>query len=75
MLLPDVVVCCCILHNLLLSQSAEEVDYLLAILQGEGMARAIDDNSIIECPLQGRPHQDQIGMNQKRADLAAFLMH
>lgn len=31
-LLPDVVVCCCILHNLLLGQSAAEVDRLLAML-------------------------------------------
>jgi hypothetical protein len=31
--LPDVIVCCCLLHNILLGQSPEEVDRLLAVLQ------------------------------------------
>jgi hypothetical protein len=33
----DVVVCYCLLHNVLLGQEPEEVDYLLEILQRDGM--------------------------------------
>lgn len=74
-LVPDVVMCCCILHNLLLGQSAEEVERLLAMLQREGMAPAVEDHPIVERPGDDDPpDRDHVRANRKRADLAAFLV-
>jgi len=36
---PDVVVCCCILHNILLRQSHEDVEDFLRLLDSEGMQK------------------------------------
>jgi hypothetical protein len=41
---PDAVVCCCLLHNVLLGQDPGEVARLLEILQHDGMIPAVDDN-------------------------------
>lgn len=73
-LLPDVVVCCSILHNLLFGQSADEVDRLLAMLQREGMAPAIDEDPIQERPPKDGPVLDEVHGEQKRGRLAAFLV-
>ena len=73
-LLPDVVVTCCILHNLLLDQSSQEVDRLLAMLAREGMAPAVDDHPREERPAEDGPPPDEVLGAQKRARLAAFLV-
>lgn len=73
-LLPDVVVCCCILHNLLLGQSAAEVDRLLAMLQREGLAPVVDDEPIEERPGDEAPPRDEMQGEHKRGMLAAYLV-
>jgi len=42
--LPDVIVACTILHNMLLGQSYEEVEHLFAILRIEGLDRKLDND-------------------------------
>lgn len=43
--LPDVIVCCAILHNVLLGQSHEQVEHLLEVLRTEGLdGEVIDDD-------------------------------
>ena len=75
-LLPDVVVTCCILHNMLLGQSAEEVEALLAMLQREGMAPAVDDDPLEEAAPGGEdaPLRDEEDGEDKRRNLSAFLV-
>ena len=42
--LPDVILCCAILHNMLLGQSHEEVENLFQILRDEGLhGEVVDD--------------------------------
>lgn len=73
-LLPDVVVSCCILHNLLLGQSSEEVDRLLAMLQREGMTPVVDDDPIEERPNEDGTVRDEVQGEHKCRRLAAFLV-
>lgn len=73
-LLPDVVVCCSILHNMLLGQSAEDVDRLLAMLQREGLAPAVDDDPDHERPDEEGPPRNEVLGEHKRRRLAAFLV-
>lgn len=73
-LLPDVVVCCCILHNLLLGQSSEEVDRLLEMLQREGMAPALDEDPVPEVPPEDGAPRNELQGEEKRTSLAAFLV-
>lgn len=67
-------VCCSILHNLLLGQSADKVDRLLAMLQREGMAPADDEDPIQERPPEDDPVLDKVHGEHKRGKLAAFLV-
>lgn len=73
-LLPDVVVCCSILHNLLLGQSSDEVDRLLEMLQREGMAPAVDEDPLQEPPDEEGAPRDEVQGQYKRGQLAAFLV-
>lgn len=73
-LLPDVVVSCCILHNLLLGQSSEEVDRLLEMLQREGMAPMVDEDAVPEEPPEDGAPRNELQGEDKRASLAAFLV-
>ena len=73
-LLPDVVVCCSILHNLLLGQSSEEVDRLLEMLQREGMAPHVEDEDNPEPPGDDEPRADQEDGEAKRGMLAQYLV-
>ena len=73
-LLPDVVVCCCILHNLLLDQSAEEVERLLAMLQREGLATVFDDDPAEEGAAEDGQPEIEVRGEEKRTRLAAFLV-
>jgi hypothetical protein len=72
-LLPNVIVCCCILHNTLLGQTLEEVDQLLSLLQREGMAPAVDDNPP-EDNRVGPENAEELCVDQKRADLASYVV-
>ena len=65
-LLHVVMVCYCILHNLLLGQSAEEVDSLLAMLQRKGMALVLNEEPMQERPDQEAPPRDEVQGEQKR---------
>jgi hypothetical protein len=42
--LPDVIMCCAILHNVLLGQSHDEVEQLLQVLRHEGLEGDITDD-------------------------------
>lgn len=74
-LMPDVVVCCAILHNILLRDSHEAVERLLQIVQYRE-----DDGSAVQEPLHPEHaadvavlESDQEGALQKRQDLGVFL--
>jgi hypothetical protein len=43
--LPDVILCCAILHNVLLGQSNEDVKQLLEVLQVEGYEGEVVDEA------------------------------
>jgi hypothetical protein len=65
--LPDVIVCCAILHNILLAQSREDVEHLLHVLRQEGLHGEVvdEDNFAAEVPdmegdgVQALPRQDK----------------
>ena len=44
---PDIVVCYCLLHNVLLGQEPDEVMCLLEILQRDGMIPHVDDDHVV----------------------------
>jgi hypothetical protein len=72
-ILSDVILCCCLLHNVFLGQSLAEVDRLLAMLQREGMASAVDDD-----PPEDRQPQSENAKerkaDRKQAQLAIYLI-
>lgn len=72
---PDVILCCAILHNVLLRQSHEEVEELLQILRIEGLEGVVvDDDSLL--PDVGDVIDDDIGTvmgSEKRTDLGIHL--
>ena len=45
--LPDVILCCVLLHNVLLEQSPEEVHRFLDILHQKGLQGPIDEDGDI----------------------------
>jgi hypothetical protein len=69
----DVVVCCCLLHNLLLGQASEEVACLIEILQRDGMIEEVDDDPVVD-PAHGaaRPIDFQRA-DLKRTELGMYL--
>lgn len=73
--LPDVILCCAILHNILLAQSHEEVEELLEILRTEGLDGAVedDDGGAIDA---GEAIRDDIAAaagSAKRTELGLWL--
>jgi hypothetical protein len=72
-LLPDVIVCCCFLHNLFLGETLEEVSLLLKILQREGMVPEVDDDPEVEAAPLGPPPEDFQHGAAKRTALGMFL--
>ena len=54
--LPDVIVMCCPLQNFLFGQSTMKVERLLSVLQNEGMATVVNDDSIVDPPPHGPPN-------------------
>lgn len=71
--LPDVIVACCLLYNMLLNQDPEDVALLLEVLQREGMVPAVDDDLEVEAPPPGPPTQDYARGDLKRTELASYL--
>jgi hypothetical protein len=72
-LVLDVVLYCTLLHNILLSQSAHEVDRLLECLQWEGMVPSVDDDSTIEEENAGQPMAEFDRGDDKRRELSTYL--
>jgi hypothetical protein len=72
-LVPDVVLCCALLHNILLGQSPEEVDRLLECLQREGMVPTVDDDPNIDEHPRGQPPADFNRCEDKRRELSTYL--
>ena len=54
--IPDVIIACCLLHNLLLGQTQKDVEQLLDILQNEGMAPEVVDNRAVYLLAHGLPN-------------------
>lgn len=73
--LPDVILCCAILHNILLRQSHEEVEDFLEVLRTEGLQAYIPEDDV---PLPDGPaimSEDvttAVGI-QKRNELGVYL--
>lgn len=59
---------------MLLGQSAEDVEQLLAMLQREGMAPAVDDDPAEERPAEDGAARDEVQGEDKRRNLSAFLV-
>jgi hypothetical protein len=71
--LPDVVVCCCLLHNILLGQDPQAVARLLEILQREGMMPQIDDDPLVD-PAHELPQTLEFAWaDNKRVELGLFV--
>jgi hypothetical protein len=72
-LVPDVVLCCALLHNILLGQSPGEVERLLECLQREGMVPTVDDNPDVEDAVAGQPFAEFERGKDKRKELSTYL--
>jgi phospholipid N-methyltransferase len=72
-LVPDVVLCCVLLHNILLRQSIEEVDRLFKCLQHEGMVPFVDDDPEVDDQTGGQPMADFVRREDKRREINTFL--
>lgn len=78
--MPDVILCCAILHNILLRQSHDEVQELLHILRQEGLdGEVIDEDGLLEgggAADAGEENQDNMAAilgSDKRAQLGVYL--
>lgn len=72
---PDVVMCCAILHNILLRQSHEEVEELLQVLRREGLEGDVTDEDV-GVQDTGEVNGDHVAAtsgNAKRTQLGVFL--
>lgn len=73
--LPDVILCCAILHNILMGQSHEDVEALMQVLRNEGMDAALldenggarDEDNVVADDTPPRVASD------KRRDLRVYL--
>jgi hypothetical protein len=70
---PDIVVCCCLLHNVLLGQELEEVARLLEILQQDGMIPHVDDDPAINPRHEAQPTIEFARVDMKRSELGVYL--
>lgn len=69
--MPDVILSCCILHNILLGQSHEEVEELLQVLRSEGLDGAVVDEDA-EDDVAADDTPAPLGI-QKRQELGVYL--
>jgi hypothetical protein len=72
-LILDVVLCCALLHNILLGQSTEDVERLLECLQHEGMLPIVDDDLEEEEVGGGQPLAEFDKGEDKRRELSTYL--
>jgi hypothetical protein len=70
---PDAVVCCCLLHSVLLGQDPADVARLLEILQWDGMIPSVDDDPILDPIHEVEPIQDFARADEKRTELGVCL--
>jgi hypothetical protein len=70
---PDVVVCCSLLHNVLLGQSPDEVARLLEILQREGALPEVDDDPLQDPQNDATETVDFGPSEAKRQELGVYL--
>ena len=78
--LPNVILCCALLHNVLLEQSPEEVHRFLNILHQEGLEGPVDEDGDIQGPQaidtqNGNGAGDIVDGTEKRLTLGLFLVH
>lgn len=73
--LPDVILSCAILHNVLLGQLHEEVEELLQILHIEGLnGEVVDDGDVYyDVPDANADNQANIVATDKRTELGVYL--
>lgn len=73
--MPDVILSCAILHNILLAQSHEEVETLLQILRDEGLDGAVEDDDGAPAEAADAVHDDGAAVqgNDKRTRLGLYL--
>ena len=75
MFIPDVILCCSILHNVLIKESHEEVEHLLRLLQMEAQERglpAVPLDAHDEAQATG-DHVEGEGAQLKRLELGFWL--
>jgi hypothetical protein len=70
---PDAVVCCCLLHNVLLGQDPANVACLLEILQRDGIIPLVDDDPIVDLAHEVGPTLDFARADEKRTELGVYL--
>jgi hypothetical protein len=70
---PDAVVCCCLLHNVLLGQDLTDVARLLEILQRDCMIPTVDDDPEVDPNQELQPPQDFERAEEKRTQLGVYL--
>ena len=72
--LPDVIICCAILHNMLLGQSHQEVERLLQVLRMEGLPDQDADEAVVVDVDEGGQDDVQLpGSAKKSWQLGIFL--
>ena len=72
--LPDVIIYCAILHNMLLGQSHQEVERLLQVLQTEGLLDPdADEAMVVDVDEGGQDDVQLLGGAEKRRQLGVFL--
>ena len=71
--LPDVVVCCCLLHIVLLGQTLDEVARLLEILQREGALPEVNDDPVVDVEHEATEIVEFTRAEMKRQELGVYL--
>jgi hypothetical protein len=69
--LPDVIMCCAILHNVLLEQSHDEVEQLLEVLRCEDLEGDITDDD--GEPAENEPREAEQGLAVATTELRSRL--
>lgn len=73
--LPDVILCCAILHNIILSQSHEQVAELLEVLRSEGFDGATVHEEVVAVEAMEGLQENTTATegSEKRQELGIFL--
>jgi hypothetical protein len=70
---PNIVVCCALLHNVLLEQEPDEVARLLEVLQRDGMILHVDDDPVLDPAHEAQPTMEFGRADMKRIELGVYL--